>query len=131
MNPDSEIVNHDAQEGVTEASAPPRTAAEKIRNTLRELSRPGEDADEIELTLATVCMALESGLEEKLAEQQMTGELDDFMLRLTRFLALHRSDDARALIVVELPQRDLPAGTRLHLLDEAINATRDVVNPLA
>jgi hypothetical protein len=105
-----------------ELQLPGKTAAEKVESTLRELSRPDDDAGELELSLASVAMAMERGLAEKLAEQQASGELDAFMLSLTRFLAMHRSDDARALIVVELPRRELPSGTRLHLLDQAIEA---------
>jgi hypothetical protein len=129
VNPASDT---DAQEGlaVEVSNGLPRTAAEKVANTLRELSQPGEDAEEMELMLATICMGLERGLAEKLKEQQATGELDGFMLSLTRFLALHRSDSARLLVVVELPRRELPAGTRLHLLDEAIAASENPVNPL-
>lgn len=137
-----EPVNADAHDGVPATSTEPSTAAEKITNTLRELSRPDEDAGEMELTLATVAMGLERGLGPELEAKQGTGELDEFVLALTRFLAMHRSEDARALVVVEMPRHheqgrpladqlsDLPSGTRLRLLDEAIAAADGVVSPL-
>jgi hypothetical protein len=111
-------------------TTPPATAAEKILNTLRELSKPEEDAAELELTLATVCMGLERGLGEQIWEQQQSGALDEFVLALTRFLAGHRSNSAYQLLVVELPRRDLPPGTRLHLLDEAAKAAETAASPL-
>lgn len=123
-----ETVNHDAHDGLPAGWG--ETAAEKIMSTLRELSQPDDDAGELELTLATVCMGLERGLGEQIAEQQESGALDEFVLALTRFLALHRSDSARALFVVELPRRELPAGTRLHLLDEAMKAAETASSPL-
>jgi hypothetical protein len=115
------------------------TAAEKIAQTLRDLSRPGEDAGELELTLATVAMGLERGLGEQLAQSQASGELDEFVLALTRWISLHRSDSSHELIVVELPRRpirsdgsrrELPSGTRLHLLEQAIEATQQATSPL-
>lgn len=115
--------------------APARTAAEKIGQTLRELSKPGPDAEAMELTLASLAMGFESGFAKNVAEQQESGELDEFMLALTRFIASHRSDSVRELVVVELPRRDsetiagVPAGTRLHLLDEAIAASRNAGVP--
>jgi hypothetical protein len=105
------------------------TAAAKILATLRELSKPGEDAGEMQLMLATVCMGLESSIAEEIWRQQQTGELDEFVLGLTRFLAGHRSDDERQLLVVEVPRRPLPSGTRLHLLDEAIEAAANPSSP--
>jgi hypothetical protein len=107
------------------------TAAEKILATLRALSQPRPDAGEWELTIATVCMGLERSLGPQLAEQQATGEIDEFVLDLTRFLATHRSDSAQQLLVVEMPRRpNLPAGTRLHLMDEAARAAENAVSPL-
>ena len=108
----------------------PATAAEKIMRTLRELSKPDEDAGALELTLASVCMGLEQGLGEQICEQQESGALDEFVLAFTRFLANHRSNDAKQLLVVELPRRELPAGTRLHLLDEAAAAAEKATSPL-
>ena len=129
MESELEPVNIDA--AVAEpGEEEPSTAAEKIMRTLRELSKPDEDAGELELTLATVCMGLERGLAEQIVVQQESGELDEFVLALVRFLALHRSDTARACFVVELPRRELPAGTRLHLLDEAIAAAETATSPL-
>lgn len=104
------------------------TAADRIASTLRELSRPGPDADGMELTLASVAMGLEGSLAGELTAKQETGELDEFVLALTRFLAMHRSDNADALIVVEMPRgamqrHDVPAATGLHRLNEAIAAS--------
>jgi hypothetical protein len=139
-----EPVNHDAQDGLPAEWG--TTAAEKIVNTLRELSKPDEDAGDLELTLATVCMGLERALGEQIGEQQESGQLDEFVLALTRFLALHRSDDAHQLVVVELPpytvhgelahgrqgraKVNLPPGTRLKLLDDAIEAAAVAKSPL-
>jgi hypothetical protein len=122
------------------------TAAEKIGRTLREMSRPDEDAGEMELTLATVAMGLERGLGAELERAQGTGELDEFVLALTRWIALHRSDSADRLVVVELPsytvhpelgrgrepraRTNLPAGTRLKVLDDAIAAAETASSPL-
>ncbi len=107
------------------------TAAEKILGTLRMLSTPDEDAGELQLMLATVCMGLERSISEALHEQQQTGELDEFVLALTRFLATHRSSGARQLLVVEMPRhQNIPAGTRLHLLDEAAEAAASATSPL-
>jgi hypothetical protein len=107
------------------------TAAEKILATLRMLSSPDEDAGELQLMLATVCMGLERNITEALHAQQETGELDEFVLALTRFLATHRSSSARQLLVVEMPRHpNIPAGTRLHLLDEAAEAAASATSPL-
>jgi hypothetical protein len=134
----NEIANVDAADGLPA----PSTAAEKIKNTLRELSKPDPGANGMELTLATVAMGLESGLDDELLEHQASGQLDEFVLSLTRFLALHRSDNAPQLMVVELPRHhhagrpladqlsDLPTGTRLRLLDEAVAAAAAASSPL-
>ena len=123
------------------------TAAEKVERTLRELSQPDDDAAGLELSLSTLAMAVESmpGLRDNLAENQEEGKVDEFILALTRWLATHRSDDARQLLVVELPKarhshltmpesplllNEIPAGTRLHMLDEAAKAAADAVSPL-
>lgn len=139
-----EPVNADAGDGLPATVDQPRTAAEKIALTLRELSKPDPEAEPLELTLASVAMALEGHLD--LDEQQDSGELDGFMLALTRFLAWHRSDSARQLVVVELPHytvgaelghgrtprpvMNLPAATRLRALDEAVAAAQAPANPL-
>lgn len=112
-----------------DASSGPQTAAEKIARTLKELSRPDEDAGDLELTLATVAMGVERTVGPALGEKQESGEVDEFVAALTRFLAMHRSDTAKQLVVVELPRRELPAGTRLHLLDEAIAAADAAPSP--
>jgi hypothetical protein len=107
------------------------TAAAKIMQTLRELSVPDEDAGELELMLSTVAMGLERGLGQELGRTQGTGELDEFLVGLTRWIAGHRSDSVRRLVVVELPRgRELPAGTRLHLLDEAERLAEQASSPL-
>jgi hypothetical protein len=122
---DDEQVNTDAHDGLA-TTEHPHTAAEKVANTLRELSDPGEDADELRLTLATVCMAMEQRMGPELAKHQESGELDEFVLGLTRFLALHRSDTLRRLVVVELPRRELKPDQMLlalrHALEEAESA---------
>jgi hypothetical protein len=113
---------------------PITTAAGKIERTLKELSKPDEDAGEMELTLATVAMAMERGLGAELDNRQESGEIDDFILKLTRWIALHRSDTAKELVVVEFPrlhpQRPLGAGTRLKYLDDAIASAGDAESPL-
>lgn len=111
------------------------TAEAKILQTLREVSQPDPDAEGLELTLASIAMALESGLGPELARNQATGKLDEFILALARWIALHRSDDVDALVVVELPRRtlslhDLPHGIGLQRLNDAINATASVASPL-
>jgi hypothetical protein len=127
MTDEIETVNTAAADGLPATG----TAAEKLGNTLRELSQPDEDAGAMELTLASVAMGLEQGLGDVLERTQASGELDEFVLALTRFLAIHRSDSAKLLVVVEIPRRrDLPAGTLLHLLDEAIAATAAATSPL-
>jgi hypothetical protein len=93
-----------------------------MMETLRQLSKPDPGAGELELMLASLAMAVEGAAGSEIAEKQASGELDDFVLLLTRFLAWHRSDTAHMLVVVELPRRELPAGTKLHALDEAIEA---------
>ncbi len=124
----------DVDEAMSEAgdeSAPTRTAREKVEATLRELSKPDEDAGAMQLTLASVAMALENGLGEELERAEETGEINAFILGLTRWIASHRGEDSKQLLVVEVPRaRELPAGTRLHLLDEALEAARQVVSPL-
>lgn len=123
------------------------SAATKILRTLRELSKPDPDAGEMELTLATVCMGLESSLRGELHEKTPTGEVDEFVRALCRFLAIHRSDHAKQLVVVELPAHtvhpelargrtaraipNLPPGTRLKLLDDAIAQAGEAPNPFA
>ncbi len=111
-----------------------RSAAEKILDTLRALSKPGEDAEPMELTIATMCMGMERALGEKLAASQETGEVDEFVTALTRFLATHRSDTGRRLVVVEMPRapegQRLPNGTRMKLLDDAEALTAAAISPL-
>ena len=108
-----------------------RTAAEKILVTLREISKPEPDAGDLELMLSTVAMGLESGIGPVLDENQATGALDEFVKGLTSWIALHRSDTARQLVVVELPRnRDLAPGVRLSLLDEAIATADAATSPL-
>lgn len=126
--------------------AEPRTAAEKVAATLREMSKPEPGAEELQLSLATLAMGLERSIGATLEQAQENGELDEFVLALTRWAATHRSDHAKQLVVVELPPStmhaelargrtarariDLPPGTRLHLLDEAIAAAETASSPL-
>jgi histidinol-phosphate/aromatic aminotransferase/cobyric acid decarboxylase-like protein len=110
------------------------TAAEKVLNTLRELSRAAPGAGPMELTIATMCMGMERELEAQLLESKDTPQVDDFVLALTSFLATHRSDHARRLVVVEMPRAPqgmrLPNGKRLQLLDEAEARADAAVSPL-
>lgn len=106
------------------------TAAGKLMNTLRVISHPGEDAAELELALSTVAMGLERAIGQQLAETQASGDLDEFVLNLARFIAVHRSDTANRLVVVELPRgigplHRVPDGTRLRALDDAELAMAD------
>jgi hypothetical protein len=107
-----------------------RTAADKVRRTLKDLSMPDPEADGIQLALASIAMGVESQIGDELDERQSKGEVDEFVLALTQWIAMHRSDHARRLVVVELPRRELPAGTRLHLLDEAIAIADQAKSPL-
>lgn len=98
------------------------SAAEKIMRTLRNLSKPDEDAGELELTLSSVAFGIERGLRAELKRMDPE-DLDRLVVSLARWMASHRSDAARQLLVVEMPRREnLPAGTRLHLLEEAEQA---------
>jgi len=112
-----------------------RTAAEKIMETLREMSTPPADAEGLQLGIATIAMGLEAQLGEQIEQAQETGELDEFVLGLTRFLATHRSDSAKQLLVVEVRRTPqgwmLPSGTKLHAIDEAAAAAAAVENPFA
>lgn len=122
-------------EELQQVEDPGDTAAAKIMRTLRDVSEPEEDAEGLELTLASVAMAMERGLGPELDRNQASGKLDEFLLALARWIAAHRSDNADALVVVELPQRtlklhDLPHGIGLQRLNEAINAAGDVSSPL-
>lgn len=106
-----------------------RTAAQKIQQTMRELSKPDPDAGEIALAMGSIAMMAEGRLD--LDDVQTSGELDEFIRDLARWIASHRSDDAKRLVVVELPRREeLPTGTRLHCLDEAIEASQNASSPL-
>lgn len=121
-----ELVRHGARE------APgPKTAGEKVLATLRLLSTPEEDDGEMEMMLATVCAGLERQLGPQMGDWDASGDVDEFVLQITRFLATHRSDTAKQLLVVELPRhRPLPAGTLLHLIDEAYAASETASSPL-
>jgi hypothetical protein len=109
-----------------------RSAAEKILATLRELSRPRPEAAPMELTIATMCLGLEKHLAEMLRDPE--NDADEWVLTLTRFLASHRSDTHRRLIVVEMPRAPrglrLPNGSRLRLLDQAEAAAEEPAPPL-
>jgi hypothetical protein len=106
-----------------------QTAAEKITETLGEMARPGEDAGEMELALASMALGVLHGLGAQIEQAQQDGELDTFLLTLARWVAGHRSDTDKMLLVVEIPRRQLPPGTRLHLLDEALEASQDASSP--
>jgi hypothetical protein len=129
----------DAQPPANASTPPPAiatgTAAEKIQRTLRLLSKPEADAGAMEMTLASVAMGLEGTVGENLGELQAAGDVDEFILALTRWIASHRSDTVDALVVVELPARamkvqDLPAGIGLQRLQAAIDAQLVASSPL-
>jgi hypothetical protein len=109
----------------------PVSAAEKIMLTLKQISNPSPEAAELELTLSTVAMGLERVILPELERSQGSGELDEFILGLTRWIALHRSNSAKRLVVVELPRRDLPTATRLHLLSEASKVADAASSPFS
>jgi hypothetical protein len=118
----TEIVEvSEAQEG---------TAAAKLMRTLRALSKPDEDAGELMLMLATVAMGLERNLGPELERTQATGELDEFLGGLTRWIATHRSQTAHRLVVVELPRCQLSEGARLHRLRTAEAHAETARSPL-
>lgn len=126
-----EVTQGENDSSLPEASEGPKTAAQKIMQTLRDLSDPDPDAGGLELTLATVAMGLEKSLAGEIQAKQETGELDVFVLALAQFLATHRSDTAHRVIVVELPSaRDLPTATKLHYLDKAIAESEIAKSPL-
>jgi len=109
------------------------TGEEKVRRTLKMFTEVSEDADPMQLTLASVAMGLESqtGFLESMSENQASGELDEFVLALARWIATHRSDTAEQLIVVEIPPgQNIPPGTRLHRLDLACEAMATAESPL-
>lgn len=131
--PAEEIVDGEAvsTELVEVTEAHEGTAAAKLMATLRAISKPPEDADELQLMLASVAMGLENALAGELERTQATGELDDFIAGLVRWLAQHRSDTVKRLVVVEMPRRrELPAGKRLQLLDEAEYLAEHATSPL-
>src|ERR1039458_10799853 len=82
------------------------TGEEKVRQTLKAFTDVSEDADAMRLTLASVAMGLESqdGFLQSMRENQESGELDEFVLALTRWIATHRSDSAEQLLVVAIPK---------------------------
>lgn len=109
------------------------TGEEKVRQTLKAFTEVSDDADAMQLTLASVAMGLESqdGFMESMRENQQNGELDEFVLALTRWIATHRSDEAEQLLVVEIPRgQHIPPGTRLHRLDLAAEAMQSASSPL-
>lgn len=127
-----EPVAHTETVDVSEAQE--GSAAVKLMRTLRALSEPAEDAGELMLMLATVAMALESNLGKELVRTQTTGELDEFLAGMARWIAWHRSESTKRLVVVELPRRPahdpLPNGVRLHLLTEAERLAETANSPL-
>lgn len=106
------------------------TSAEKIMNTLQELSNPSDDAGELELAFGSMAMMLERALPGALEEMQDAGELDDIVLKLSRWFAAHRGDHAHQLVVVELPRHDTGNGIKLARLDAAIAASGQTGMPL-
>lgn len=113
-----------------ENAHPTGTAAYKVLETLKGLSRPDEDAGELAMTLATVAMALERSIAGDLAAAQESGELDRFLGGLVRWLASLRSDTAPRLVPVELPRRRrLPPHIRLIQLERAERLAENATSP--
>ena len=109
------------------------TGEEKVKQTLKAFTEVSEEADPMQLTLASVAMGLESqgGFLDSMHESQESGELDEFVLALTRWIATHRSDSAEQLLVVEIPRgQNIPAGIRLARLDQARDARLTAESPL-
>ncbi|HEX3390925.1 MAG TPA: hypothetical protein VHS55_00005 [Solirubrobacteraceae bacterium] len=128
----SDVVNQDAAIP-DETRSRSLTAADKLRDTLKALSVPDPNAEHLEMMLSSLAMAVEGVVGDDLDRYQEDGQVDEFVLTLSRFLALHRSDDVAELVVVELPRQhphqEIPPGRRLHLLDEAIKAQREATSP--
>jgi hypothetical protein len=89
-------------------------------STLQELSSPNDDAGELELAFGSMAMMLERALPGALEEMQDAGELDDIVLKLSRWFAAHRGDESHQLVVVELPRRETGNGIMLARLQDAI-----------
>jgi hypothetical protein len=96
-------------------------ANEKIDQSAVAMRSPKDDAETPELALATLVQGLTApAAREWMAAAQDTGELDQFMEVLARWIIGHRSDDQPLLAIVELPRgKELPAGTILHRVAEA------------
>lgn len=96
-------------------------ANEKIHETAIAMRSPKDGAEAPELALSTLVQGLSSAAAQAyMQEAQESGELDEFMGVLGRWILGHRSDDVGLLVVVELPRgRDLPHGTILARVDEA------------
>jgi hypothetical protein len=98
------------------------TTAEKIMDTINQVSEPSDEAGGLEMAFASVAMMMGNQLPAALAEMSET-ELDETILALARWFANIRGDHSTRLVVVELPRnpgyRDLPAGTKLHYMDRA------------
>jgi hypothetical protein len=96
-------------------------ANEKIHETAIKMRSPKDGAEAPEMALSTLVMGLGSETARAyMAEAQESGDLDQFMGALARWILGHRSDEASLLVVVELPRnRDLPPGTILARVDEA------------
>lgn len=114
------------------APAETRTAAAKVLETLRALSQPDPGGDEWQLMLSTVAMGLEGMVGPQLEAMQASGDLDEWVAAMVKWLATLRSDTARRLVVAELPRSSVPLapGVRLHHLDEAIAQAESAPNPL-
>jgi hypothetical protein len=116
---------------VSETVSTPQNAAEKIMQTLKDLSDPSDDAGGLELAFGSIATMMQSALPSALVQAEADGDLDDIILSLTRWLASHRSDQAHRLLVVELPRRrDLPPGTKLEYLHQAEQAVVPTGMPL-
>ncbi len=109
------------------------SGAEKVKATLKAFTEVDDDADAMQLTLASVAMGLESqpGFITTMEENQASGELDEFVLALTRWIATHRSDDAEQLLVIEVPRgQRIANGILLARCERAAEESRNIGSPL-
>ena len=101
----------------------PKSTAERVLETVAEIADPDDDAGGLELAFSSVAMMMGPQLKEAIADMP-EAELDETILGLARWFTQLRGDTSLRLVVVELPRRqDLPAGTRLHHLEQAEAAT--------
>lgn len=130
---ETESTNVDTEPAADGQERAKMTGAEKVKATLHAFTNVDDDADALQLTLASVAMGLESqeGFISTMEENQASGELDAFVLALTRWIATHRSDDAEQLLVIEIPRgQRIPNGTLLARCERAAEESRNIGSPL-